>query len=103
MKKIALVVLVIVLVSHLAMLVFAGDYEAHYYVSCQLATDGSRIEARWSNLFGKISWEWLRIVKHNPDHLYKMSVNASRTMLRLSIFTGPNYQSARLLATKTCR
>ncbi len=103
MKKLALVVLVIVLGSHLSMLAFASGYEAFYYVSCQLSADGSTIEARWGNVFGKISWEWLRVVKYNPAHLYNMVVNSDRTQLRLTILKGPSYQNASLVATRTCR
>ncbi len=70
--------------------------------SCSLKADGSHIKADWVNLFGDLRNEKMYIIRHNPAHLYKMWKTDSGKKLKLAIYTGPNFQKAKLIASRTC-
>ncbi len=80
----------------------AGAKVMYIAGSCSLKADGSHIEADWVNLFGDVRNEKMYIIRHNPAHLYKMWKTDSGKKLKLAIYKGPNFQKAKLIASRTC-
>lgn len=70
--------------------------------SCLLKADGSHIEADRVNLFGDLRNEKIYVIRQNPAHLYKMWKIDDGKKLKLAIYKGPNFQKAKLIASRTC-